>query len=113
MCDPVGSTDGNCDIESGQCNCKNFVTGRQCNQCQLGYYDLDSEGCKGMTLKQFVAYILYSYTIDCACSVVGSNSSQCLDDGTCICREGVMGDKCDQCMENFYLEKDSMACTSR
>ena len=48
-CDPIGSIDGNCDVESGLCHCKDFVVGRQCNKCQLGYYGLDSEGCKGKT----------------------------------------------------------------
>ena len=38
----------------------------------------------------------------CDCHAVGSSSSECNGDtGQCLCRENVMGRRCDQCIENF------------
>ena len=58
-CDPSGSQyDGECenrdddtlDLVAGRCICKTYVTGRRCDQCQEGYWNLkedDPDGCEG------------------------------------------------------------------
>ena len=39
-CNPFGSIDPYCDTVTGQCMCKERVTGLQCNRCSEGYQDL-------------------------------------------------------------------------
>lgn len=43
-CDPQGSYFAQCDSMTGQCRCKDGVTGLQCDQCVDGYYGLVSKG---------------------------------------------------------------------
>ena len=49
-CDATGTVDTStpCERELGQCQCKNGVDGRQCNQCQRMYVDFSDTGCTGM-----------------------------------------------------------------
>ena len=46
MCDPVGSEVKQCDLISGQCQCRPGVIGEQCDQCAPGYYGFTISGCK-------------------------------------------------------------------
>lgn len=58
-CNLAGVTnDGECSqdpgvgVEAGDCLCKNMTTGRRCDQCVLGYFNLSAdnpEGCQGET----------------------------------------------------------------
>lgn len=48
-CDMNGAKNSSCNPIGGQCYCKIGVMGRQCNQCQLGYFNLTDEGCQGNT----------------------------------------------------------------
>ncbi|PIK42259.1 putative laminin subunit gamma-1 [Apostichopus japonicus] len=41
-------------------------------------------------------------TAACNCNPQGSRSLNCTYDGVCDCQDGVIGDKCDSCEENFY-----------
>lgn len=57
-CDPTGSLyDGECQnrddlelgLEAGKCICKTYVTGRRCDQCLAGYWNLQDnnpDGCE-------------------------------------------------------------------
>ena len=45
-CDVVGSVDSKCD-DTGQCECRQFVTGRKCDRCLPGYEGLSDSGCHG------------------------------------------------------------------
>ncbi|XP_077778709.1 laminin subunit gamma-3 isoform X1 [Podarcis muralis] len=88
-CNPGGSTNGaaTCDDVTGQCICLPHVTGRDCSQCQAGYYDLQPrKGCKS-----------------CQCHPVGSQHSRCHPlTGQCSCQPGVEGVSCDQCQAGFF-----------
>lgn len=76
-----------CDQFSGHCTCKPHVTGRNCDKCEDGYYDIDSnEGCKA-----------------CNCHPDGSFNRTCdLLSGQCQCRPGITGLQCDSCMTFHY-----------
>ena len=38
----------------------------------------------------------------CDCDPDGSVSLQCGENGKCMCKEGVLGLKCDMCQENYH-----------
>lgn len=47
LCNPSGTLEFgggelNCDQMTGQCKCKPHVIGTNCNECEPGYYDIDS-----------------------------------------------------------------------
>lgn len=72
---------------SGQCQCKPHVTGRDCDRCAEGFFDLASgDGCRA-----------------CNCDAVGSLNRTCdVETGQCHCRPGVVGLRCDSCAPNEY-----------
>lgn len=37
-CDPGGSFDNNCDVETGQCKCRTNVGGRRCDEVLDGFF---------------------------------------------------------------------------
>ncbi|KDR22194.1 Laminin subunit alpha-1, partial [Zootermopsis nevadensis] len=86
-CHVAGSEGPACDIVTGQCPCRTHVTGRTCDNCQDGFWGLNtSRGC-----------------VPCECDSVGSASSLCdVRTGQCHCRSGVGGLKCDQCHPGFF-----------
>lgn len=48
-CYPVGSFSRSCDPESGQCQCRPGVIGRQCNACDNPFAEVTNSGCEGET----------------------------------------------------------------
>ncbi|XP_017028327.1 laminin subunit gamma-1 [Drosophila kikkawai] len=76
-----------CDQVTGQCQCKPNVIGRDCGECQPGYFNIRSgNGCE-----------------NCLCDPVGSYNATCdRYTGQCHCRPGVVGQRCDQCANYFY-----------
>ncbi|MEQ2216991.1 Laminin subunit alpha-2, partial [Xenoophorus captivus] len=85
-CDVNGSLSTVCDITTGQCLCRENVTGRTCDRCQSGFFGLQSgRSCQ-----------------PCGCSQSGSVSELCDEDGQCHCKEGVAGVRCDHCSRGYY-----------
>ncbi len=86
--DGIVSDDG-CNQESGDCTCKRFVVGRDCNQCQRHHYGLsfdDPLGCK-----------------PCECDIGGSYDNDCdVITGQCKCRPNIVGRKCDTVKDGYY-----------
>ncbi|VVC25129.1 Hypothetical protein CINCED_3A009745 [Cinara cedri] len=76
-----------CDQITGQCQCKPFITGVNCDQCEVGYFNIASgDGCQS-----------------CDCDVVGSVNNTCnTNTGQCVCRPGITGKKCDACEPFHY-----------
>ncbi|KAI5940642.1 Usherin [Manis javanica] len=91
-CDKVGTRNSGllCDEIGGQCNCKRHVSGRQCNQCQNGFYnlqELDPDGCS-----------------PCNCNTSGTVNGDITchpDSGQCKCKANVIGLRCNHCSFGF------------
>ncbi|KAB5579854.1 hypothetical protein PHYPO_G00199730 [Pangasianodon hypophthalmus] len=92
-CNPVGSTNGQCDIVSGQCECQPGVKGQHCERCEVNFFGFSSSGCK-----------------PCDCDPEGSRTAQCRDDGRCECRPGFVGNRCDMCEENYFYNRSVSGC---
>ncbi|XP_012681774.2 laminin subunit gamma-1 [Clupea harengus] len=92
-CSPIGSTSGQCDIESGQCECQPGVSGKQCERCEVNFFGFGSSGCK-----------------PCDCDPEGSQTAQCKEDGRCECRPGFIGARCDMCEENYFYNRSTPGC---
>lgn len=86
-CNPYGSLSRSCDKHSGQCLCRGNVTGRTCDKCNDGFWDLQvTRGC-----------------ISCECNAIGSRDTNCSQyTGQCNCKVGVGGLACDSCIDGFY-----------
>ncbi|XP_050312344.1 laminin subunit gamma-1-like [Anthonomus grandis grandis] len=91
-CDRLGSDlderhEPICDPSTGACSCKERVTGRNCDRCEEGFYNLQSgEGCQS-----------------CNCDPTGSFNQSCdVFSGQCYCRAGVTGLRCDHCEARKY-----------
>lgn len=88
---PIGSPSNNvvleCDMQTGQCPCRANVTGRQCDRCRDGHWNLASrQGCEA-----------------CACNSIGSKDTLCdVITGVCSCQPGVLEPKCDACQPYHY-----------
>nr|XP_032803561.1 usherin [Petromyzon marinus] len=81
-----------CSLVGGQCRCKPFVTGRRCDACRPGYYDLRASSTDGCT--------------PCGCHVAGTRGGDpdCEEhSGQCRCKPNVRGAKCDSCDYGFKL----------
>ncbi|XP_074120778.1 usherin [Sminthopsis crassicaudata] len=91
-CYKVGTKNGSllCDQIGGQCNCKRHVSGRQCNQCQDGFYNLQElapDGCS-----------------PCNCNTSGTVDGDITchqNSGQCKCKGNVIGLRCDRCNFGF------------
>ncbi|XP_033744359.1 laminin subunit beta-2-like [Pecten maximus] len=98
-CDPDGSQyGGNCDshtdpaygLEAGRCTCKLYVTGKRCDVCKDGHFNLTSNNEYGCDT--------------CICNTLGTigNYGCDKDSGQCFCKRYVTGVKCDTCYPGFW-----------
>ncbi|XP_059355199.1 laminin subunit alpha-2 isoform X1 [Carassius carassius] len=79
QCHSNGSLSELCHQETGQCQCRQHVVGRQCDECMPNcWWDSEAELCR-----------------PCQCSSRGSVSQRCDSEGRCICRAGYLGRRCD------------------
>lgn len=104
-CDLSGVTDGGICVSmgsnAGQCSCKSVVTGRRCNTCQDGYYDMSPSNPDGCT--------------SCECDTRGTTdgSESCdLDSGQCPCKSNVIGRDCSSCAPGHFGIEDDGGCLS-
>ncbi|XP_071477998.1 LOW QUALITY PROTEIN: laminin subunit alpha-5-like, partial [Diadema antillarum] len=76
--------------KSGQCFCKGQVTGRTCDECRDGTYQLDASNPLGCQ--------------DCGCDVGGSVHAACNKvTGQCVCRPRVTGITCNMPEANHFV----------
>ena len=109
-CHPAGITDnGDCQrgdnadgSDSGECSCKEFVTGRRCDQCLEGYFNLTVLNPQGCEM--------------CQCDSIGTvgGGGVCeAETGQCNCKMNVVGLDCSSCAEGHFgieLEGGCLAC---
>ncbi|XP_064605903.1 laminin subunit alpha-2-like [Liolophura sinensis] len=89
-CEETGSVGRECDQRSGQCVCKPHYSGRHCDQCEVGFGNVEA-GC-----------------LPCNCSSTGSFHQVCdPKTGQCDCKDGVTGLSCDTCQDGHYGLSDS------
>lgn len=88
-CNTVGTIDNQgCNMVTGECTCKRYVTARDCNQCLPEFWGLsdDRDGCK-----------------PCECDMGGAYDNFCdVTNGQCRCRPNVGGRKCNQPEQSYY-----------
>ncbi|XP_077998686.1 agrin-like isoform X2 [Glandiceps talaboti] len=91
-CNPLGSYQATCDPQTRQCSCKPGVGGLKCDRCEPGFWDFrgiqgGNSGCR-----------------PCSCSRAGSVRDDCEQmTGKCVCKNTVMGMKCDICPVNQHM----------
>ncbi|XP_044764891.1 laminin subunit beta-1 isoform X1 [Coccinella septempunctata] len=88
-CNTLGTIDNQgCNMRTGECFCKRYVTGRDCNQCLPEFWGLSEkkDGC------QF-----------CDCDRGGSVDNNCdVITGQCQCREHMTGRRCDTPKQQYF-----------
>ncbi|XP_061609364.1 laminin subunit alpha-2 isoform X6 [Phyllopteryx taeniolatus] len=85
-CHINGSVSEICNKESGRCQCRENVVGRQCDDCTAQTFGLATGG----------------QCVPCHCNSFGSKSFDCDENGQCRCQPGVTGPKCDRCSRGFF-----------
>uniref|UniRef100_A0A671KB74 Laminin subunit alpha-2-like n=1 Tax=Sinocyclocheilus anshuiensis TaxID=1608454 RepID=A0A671KB74_9TELE len=93
QCHTNGSLSEVCHQETGQCQCRQHVVGRQCDECMSG---LHMQGAQGF--------------VPCHCNSFGSKSFDCDESGQCRCQPGVTGQKCDRCTPGHFSFQEG-GCT--
>ncbi|XP_019117192.2 laminin subunit alpha-2 isoform X7 [Larimichthys crocea] len=79
QCHTNGSVSEVCNKDTGECQCRENVVGRQCDECMPNcWWDAERQEC-----------------MPCRCSPHGSISQRCDVEGRCICRPGFVGRRCD------------------
>uniref|UniRef100_A0A8C3AX25 Laminin subunit alpha-2 n=1 Tax=Cyclopterus lumpus TaxID=8103 RepID=A0A8C3AX25_CYCLU len=79
QCHSNGSVSEVCNKETGRCQCRKNVVGRQCDEC-----------------------IVSGVCVPCHCNSFGSKSFDCDETGQCRCQPGVTTPKCDRCGRGFF-----------
>jgi len=88
----------------GEClECQGNRAGPQCERCKDDHFISPHKDNQGR-----------QECLPCECDPNGSTSLQCSLDGKCPCKEGVMGDKCDKCMPNYFKFPEAVdnGCTT-
>ncbi|XP_070542660.1 laminin subunit alpha-like isoform X2 [Ptychodera flava] len=92
-CDPMGSSNMQCDSITGQCLCQPGVgdDDGKCMECQDGFKHFTILGCEA-----------------CNCDGAGSLSSVCnKTNGQCDCKENVEGLQCDGCAAGTFYNSEN------
>ncbi|OXB66455.1 hypothetical protein ASZ78_007505 [Callipepla squamata] len=103
-CSDHGSNSLQCDVLTGQCQCKAEFGGQNCSRCALGYRD-------------------YPDCVACDCDLSGTKAEMCDDTkglcgcqeetGICTCKENVFGLQCSECKPGTFAlsANNTLGCT--
>lgn len=84
-CSDFGAINNLCDPIDGKCSCKDNYAGQLCDQCAIGYTNVNSK------------------CVPCECDSLGSSDEACDPiNGQCSCKSNVKGLKCEMCDELFF-----------
>ncbi|XP_037606030.1 laminin subunit alpha-2 isoform X9 [Sebastes umbrosus] len=86
QCHTNGSISEVCNKETGRCQCRKNVVGRQCDECIAQTHGIKTGGA----------------CVPCHCNSFGSKSFDCDETGQCRCQPGVNAAKCDRCSRGFF-----------
>lgn len=92
-CDCQGpNLTGNCEEESGRCECRVEFQPPNCDSCAYGYYG-------------------YPRCRACDCNLDGTDGYHCeAINGTCPCKHNFDGNHCKQCASGFFSYPECKAC---
>ncbi|XP_063773402.1 laminin subunit alpha-2 isoform X3 [Pseudophryne corroboree] len=90
-CNVNGSTSTTCNPQTGQCDCRRNVIGRQCDECLPNcWWDSEKQVC-----------------LPCTCSISGSMSQRCDITGRCICKPEFFGKRCEYRRQVYEIKDPS------
>ncbi|MGH0114826.1 UNVERIFIED_CONTAM: hypothetical protein FKN15_056113 [Acipenser sinensis] len=138
QCNNNGSMSEMCNPQTGQCECRQQVVGKQCDKCMENVEGLRCDrschcshignNCDATTgqcicpphtigekcdlcAPNYWGHDIISGCKPCGCNVMGSLTLQCNSDtGCCFCRPGFAGEKCTDCKEGYQNFPQCIAC---
>ncbi|XP_072771418.1 uncharacterized protein ntng2a isoform X2 [Nerophis lumbriciformis] len=81
-------------------SCKHNTRGNRCQYCRLGYYRNASLALEDQNV-----------CVECECDASGSLSPHCSQSGSCQCKDGAAGRRCDSCLPGYTRRGAGVGCT--
>jgi len=135
-----GGAKAQCEMNGGQCPCKDNVIGRQCTECKVGYYDYPNCkpcNCGGLVCEndgtcicptntnepdcleckpEYHSWDVIQGCLECSCNPDGvKNATEDMscnkETGQCNCQDNVTGQQCDKCAPGYYGFPNCQKCT--
>ncbi|XP_056115693.1 netrin-G2 isoform X3 [Rhinichthys klamathensis goyatoka] len=96
---------GQCSLRDGtlQCDCEHNTTGQDCSACERGFKAKSWKPGSYLPTPNGSPNICEASGTSgkCNCNQLGSFHARCNDTGFCQCREGTMGQKCEDCLPGY------------
>ncbi|CAG2053236.1 unnamed protein product [Timema podura] len=137
-CHLNGTRGFHCEADGGQCPCKQNYAGKFCDQCNQGFYNFPeclgtfpiwlinkhvnatTKGRSLISVSTRVASVPVRTTMEVGpatnvkmdtSTILNAHSGICdKQSGQCLCKEGYGGDRCDQCIAEYYGYPDCKSC---
>ena len=108
-CNPEGTSNDECNADTGYCSCKDGYEGIKCNQCSTGYFNSNTSAAFSVCSSKFsfkqidknVVFLKPCFFPACECYVNGTDICDNMN-GNCHCSVGYMGETCRNCSEGFF-----------